>query len=42
MALEPQDAVDATHLDAQGRLSVLPWKTGFDGAFAARMRRRAG
>ncbi len=39
--LEPQDAVDATYLDAEGRLAVLPWRTGFDGAFAARMRRLA-
>ena len=39
--LEPQDAVDAKHLDPQGRLAVLPWRTGFDGAFAARLRRAA-
>ena len=40
--LEPPDTVDATHLDADGRLAVLPWRTGFDGAFAARLRRLAG
>ena len=39
--LEPTDAVDATHLDVAGRLTVLPWKSGFDGAFAARLRRSA-
>jgi len=37
--LEPTDAVDPMHLDAEGLLTVLPWKTGFDGAFAARLRR---
>jgi len=36
---EPTDAVDPTHIDVAGRLAVLPWKTGFDGAFAARLRR---
>jgi 16S rRNA (cytosine967-C5)-methyltransferase len=38
--LEPTDTVDPIHLDAAGRLAVLPWKTGFDGAFAARLRRQ--
>ena len=28
--LEPPDTVDTTHLDAYGRLTVLPWRTGFD------------
>jgi 16S rRNA (cytosine967-C5)-methyltransferase len=37
--LEPTDAVDPMHLDAEGLLTVLPWQTGFDGAFAARLRR---
>ena len=40
--LEPPDTVDAIHLDAYGRLAVLPWRTGFDGTFAARLRRLAG
>ena len=40
--LEPSDTVDPTHLDADGRLATLPWRTGFDGAFAARLRRIAG
>lgn len=31
--------VDERYLDGQGRLAVLPWKTGFDGAFAARLRK---
>jgi len=39
--LEPTDAVDAMHLDQGGLLTVLPWKSGFDGAFAARLRRSA-
>jgi len=34
------DTVPSELLDAHGRLSVLPQETGFDGAFAARMRRR--
>ncbi|HLL48937.1 MAG TPA: RsmB/NOP family class I SAM-dependent RNA methyltransferase, partial [Longimicrobiaceae bacterium] len=33
-------AVDDGLLDARGRLVVLPQRTGVDGAFAARMRRR--
>ena len=36
---EPTNTVDPTHIDMAGRLAVLPWKTGFDGAFAARLRR---
>ena len=39
--MEPPEGMDTTVLDGAGRLSVLPWRTGFDGAFAARMRRRA-
>ena len=39
--LEPNVTVEDTHLDAMGHLAVLPWKSGFDGAFAARMRRTA-
>ena len=34
-------AVPEEYLDEAGRLVVLPWKTGFDGAFAARLRRAA-
>lgn len=37
-AVEPGD-VPSRVLDGEGRLVVLPWKTGFDGAFAARLRR---
>ncbi len=42
----PRFSIEATHavppgyLDERGRLVVLPQDTGFDGAFAARMRRR--
>lgn len=32
--------VDPRFIDEQGRLRVLPQQTGFDGAFAARLRRR--
>lgn len=32
-------AVDARYLDADGQLVVRPWRTGFDGAFAVRLRR---
>jgi 16S rRNA (cytosine967-C5)-methyltransferase len=39
--LEPTGAVPDADLDREGRLAVLPWRTGFDGAFAARMRRVA-
>ena len=34
-------AVPGEYLDEAGRLAVLPWRTGFDGAFAARLRRAA-
>jgi 16S rRNA (cytosine967-C5)-methyltransferase len=34
-------AVREEYLDEAGRLVVLPWRTGFDGAFAARLRRAA-
>ena len=37
--LEPTDAVGAEYVDADGYLEVLPQRHGFDGAFAARMRR---
>ncbi len=37
--MEPPEGMDSTVLDAEGRLTVLPWRSGFDGAFAARMRR---
>jgi 16S rRNA (cytosine967-C5)-methyltransferase len=37
--LEPTDAVSRDYLDDAGCLLVLPHRTGFDGAFAARMRR---
>jgi 16S rRNA (cytosine967-C5)-methyltransferase len=39
--LEPTGAVDARFLDGDGFLRVLPQDTGFDGAFAARLRRAA-
>ena len=40
-AMDPAGgAVDDGLLDARGRLVVLPQRTGVDGAFAARMRRR--
>lgn len=38
--LEPPDTVDGTLMDGEGRLSILPQRTGFDGAFAARLRRQ--
>ncbi len=38
-AIEATDAVPPEYVDGRGRLSVLPQDTGFDGAFAARMRR---
>ncbi len=38
-AIEPGDGVDRGHLDQQGLLTLLPQVTGFDGAFAARLRR---
>jgi 16S rRNA (cytosine967-C5)-methyltransferase len=37
--VEPTDAVAAELLDGEGRLFVTPQDTGFDGAFAARMRK---
>ena len=37
--LEPGKGVDRGHLDSEGQLSVVPQKFGFDGSFAARMRR---
>lgn len=37
--LEPGTAVDARWLDPLGRLRVLPHESGWDGAFAARLRR---
>ncbi len=37
--LEPSGAVPAHYLDASGHLYVLPQDSGFDGAFAARLRR---
>jgi len=39
--IEPTDAVPARFLDPCGRLTVLPQRTGFDGSFAARLRRSA-
>ena len=39
---EPTDAVDGNYRDPEGRLTVLPWRAGFDGAFAARLRRTSG
>lgn len=39
--LEESGSVEAGFLDEEGRLRVLPQHTGFDGAFGARMRRRA-
>jgi 16S rRNA (cytosine967-C5)-methyltransferase len=37
--VEASEAVPSRHLDALGRLVVSPGATGFDGAFAARLRR---
>jgi 16S rRNA (cytosine967-C5)-methyltransferase len=37
--LESTDAVPAKYLDSAGRLFVTPQDTGFDGAFAARLRK---
>jgi 16S rRNA (cytosine967-C5)-methyltransferase len=39
--VEAGEAVSPDYLDDRGCLVVLPQKTGFDGAFAARMRRSA-
>ena len=35
------EAVPSRFLDGEGRLVVTPQATGFDGAFAARLRRAA-
>lgn len=40
-SLDPTEAVPPEYLDDEGRLFVTPWATGFDGAFAARMKRIA-
>jgi 16S rRNA (cytosine967-C5)-methyltransferase len=40
-AVEETGRVDALYLDSEGRLMVLPQETDFDGAFAARLVRRA-
>jgi len=40
-AVEPTEAVPSEYRDASGCLAVTPQATGFDGAFAARMRRGA-
>lgn len=40
-AVEATDAVPEELLDAHGCLEVLPQETGFDGSFAARLRRAA-
>ena len=37
--IESTGAVPARYRDDRGCLEVLPWRTGFDGAFAARLRR---
>lgn len=37
--LDATDAVPARWRDDRGRLFVTPWSSGFDGAFAARLRR---
>ncbi len=37
--MEPTGAVSGEYMDAEGRLVVLPQRHGFDGAFAARLRR---
>jgi 16S rRNA (cytosine967-C5)-methyltransferase len=37
--VEATDAVPSRWLDARGHLSVTPQEGGFDGAFAARLRR---
>jgi 16S rRNA (cytosine967-C5)-methyltransferase len=39
--VEATDAVPSRYLDAAGRLCVTPQATGFDGAFAARLRKAA-
>jgi len=40
-AIRPPAGFDPALLDAQGRLAVLPQRTGVDGAFAARLERLA-
>lgn len=40
-SMEPTEAVSPDFRDARGFLRVLPQDTGFDGAFAARLRRAA-
>lgn len=40
-AIRPPVGFDPALLDARGRLTVLPQRTGVDGAFAARLERRA-
>ena len=37
--LEPSSGVDPAYVNGQGRLSVLPQESGFDGAYAARLRK---
>jgi 16S rRNA (cytosine967-C5)-methyltransferase len=39
--LEPPRTINEKFLDAAGQLRVLPHEHGFDGAFAARLRKRA-
>jgi 16S rRNA (cytosine967-C5)-methyltransferase len=38
-AMAPTDAVPSDYLDEEGRMVILPQRHGFDGAFAARLRR---
>ena len=38
---EATEAVQARFIDGRGRLAVLPHQSGFDGSFAARLRRQA-
>jgi 16S rRNA (cytosine967-C5)-methyltransferase len=40
LRLEPGGGAGGDHLDDAGRLAVRPWKSGFDGAFAALLRKR--
>lgn len=45
-SIEPTDAVDRTNrhegfVDSEGYLRVEPWRSGYDGSFAARLRRVA-
>ena len=39
--IQATDAVPEQYLDSSGRLVVTPQATGFDGAFAVRMRKAA-